>query len=226
MRNIFFALAFLPCLLMSASGAVLALQKTETTRPLHLAMLYMKLSRQVPDFRDWIEKSPAYLEADHMARADIIQSALPSMSETYKLLTPQEPIVLEAQTTLGTYQPLRQRFFAPMLNSETFFNYVYLGRNYALVPQGIENYQWLYMPVQIAEALAREADSGRNVNIRLYMTPLTAHKKPVYIGKQPFYPMMATMRALEIWSQDGQRLIWDSRRMMPKQGSIYIAPKQ
>src|SRR5690606_2918488 len=116
-----------------------------------------------------IEKSPAYLEADHMARADMMLNNLPDMTKTYKLLTPREPIVLEAQTTLGTYQPLRQRFFAPMLNSETFFNYVYLGRNYALVPQGIETYQWLYMPAYLADALAREADSRRNVNIRLYM---------------------------------------------------------
>lgn len=226
MQRMFFVLGLLSCLFILPSGTLHAQQKTEATKPLHLAMLYMKLSRQIPDFRDWIEKSPAYLQADHMARADMMLNNLPDMTKTYKLLTPREPIVLEAQTTLGAYQPLRQRFFAPMLNSETFFNYVYLGQNYALVPQGIEAYQWLYMPAHIADALARETDPERNVNIRLYMTPLTAHKKPVYIGRQPFYPMMATVRALEIWSQDGQRMIWDSRRMMPARDGIYIAPKQ
>jgi hypothetical protein len=209
------ALALL-CLLAVSAGPVHAQylpQKPTSTKPVQIAMLYQKLTRQRPDFRGWIEQSPDYTAADMYDRAEIVKSRLEEMQETYKMLMPNEPILLEAQIELTQYSRLQKGFMVPMFTPLTFFNYVYMGENYALVPHQIMKYQWLHMDETLAAYLLKEADAQHRVKMRLHMSPLSADRKPVQIGNKAYKPLMASIIALELWSNDGLRIVWDSRKM-------------
>jgi len=215
-RHTLFALTLLLCLLALPALTVQAQylpQKPVATKPVQIAMLYQKLTRQRPDFREWIEQSSDYIAADMYDRAEMVKSRLDEMQETYNMLMPNEPIMLEAQIELTAYSRLKKGFMVPMFTPLTFFNYVYMGENYALVPHKIMQYQWLHMNETLAAILLKESDAQHRVKMRLHMKPLTADRKPVQIGPQTYKPLMADITALELWSDDGQRLVWDSRKI-------------
>lgn len=196
---------------LPALGQETSVLKPPATRSVYIAMLYYKLIGQKPDFEAWVESSPAFQNAALHERADMMQSKTAVMREVYDLLTPQEPIVIEIPATISGYSEQQRGFLVTSFNEMTFFNYVYMGQNYAVIPSQISQYLWLKAPPELAAPILRETDNGQNVRMLMTLIPVSADPKPLSMRGRDYHLVMTDISAVEIWAKDGTKTVWDSQ---------------
>ena len=190
-------------------------EKPAATKPLHIAMLYQKLTRQKPDFENWVEHTPDFQNAALNERADILQRKTKELETAYHLLTPMEPVVLEIPVRISSYSQQQRGFLITSFSDMTFFGYEYAGNNYAVIPNKIAEYQWLKSPPDLAPAIMRETDNGQNAKIVMTLSPLSAHAEPLAINGRNYRLVMTDIYKMEIWSKDGTKIVWDTQMNHP-----------
>lgn len=193
----------------------------QATRPaptdaLHIAMLYEKLvSDRTPDFADWVRETPKFKKAELYEQPEILEKGKEELATTYRLLSTNEPIVLEVKMKLSGYSPVGKGFLVQYFNDLTYYQYNYMGNRYALVPKDLMAYTWLRAPKSFAAEIMQETNNGRDARLTLTLIPQTADPKPMVLNGKPTRLMMAEVTKVELWSKDGQRVIWDDKMNAP-----------
>lgn len=189
----------------------------EQTKAIYIAMLYEKFvhSNTTPDFEEWVQRSPDYLQAELYQRPDIVLKNSKELKTTYNLLTPTEPIVLIIKARISGYSPTGKGFLVQNFKNMSYFDYTYLGKRYALVPSGIDRYQWLKAVPEEVNEIMRETDNGRNATLVLSMIPSQADPKPIELNGKKYNLMMADISKIEMWSKDSSHIIWDDKMNAP-----------
>lgn len=214
-------IAMIACLTFAFAGVSHAQMSPpkmpEQTKAVYIAMLYEKFVRSnaTPDFEDWVQRSPDYQAAELYQRPDIVLKNSKELKATYDLLTPTEPIVLIIKARISGYSPAGQGFLVQNFKNMSFFDYTYLGKRYALVPSGIDRYQWLKAVPEEVNEIMRETDNGRNATLVLSMIPSQADPKPIELNGKKYNLMMADISKIEMWSKDSSRIIWDDKMNAP-----------
>ncbi|MDI1226162.1 MAG: hypothetical protein PSY14_00560 [bacterium] len=185
--------------------------KPVATSPLYIAMLYHKLAGDAPDFAGWTKQWDLYQKTDMADRPALLDKRVGEMTNTFNLMTPAEPIIVQSRIKLSTYSATNQGFFVQNFNDVTFFNYSYMGKRYALIPGGAAKYQWLKAPANMAEAIMRETDNGTAGKVTLTLISMRADPKPLVMNGTPYNLLMADISKIELWSKDGKTLVWDSQ---------------
>lgn len=186
------------------------------TDALHIAMLYEKLiSDRTPDFTDWVMETPKYKKAELYERPDIVEKGKEELAKTYRLLSTNEPIILEVKMQISAYSPVGKGFLVKYFNDLTYYRYTYMGNRYALVPSGVMAYTWLKAPKSFAEEMMKETNNGHDAKLLLTLIPQSADRKPMILDGRPTRLMMAEVTKVELWSKDGQRVIWDDKMNAP-----------
>lgn len=186
-------------------------EKPAVTKSVYIAMLYQKLIGQKPDFDGWVEQSPAFQNAALHERAEMMIRKTRAMKDVYDLLTPREPIVVEIPATISGYSEQQRGFMVTSFNEMTYFNYVYMGENYAVIPNQISQYLWMKAPPALAEPIMRETNNGQNVKLLLTLVPVSADPKPLPLRGKKYKLVMTDISAIEIWTKDGTKTVWDSQ---------------
>lgn len=207
MRYLALALA----VMLAATPALAFSTKPVPTSPLYIAMLYHKLSGDMPDFTSWTKQWDTYQKTEMADRPALLESRVNEMTNTFNLMTPAEPIVVQSRIRLSGYSPTNQGFLVQNFNDVTFFNYNYMGKRYALIPGGMAKYQWLKAPANMAEAIMRETDNGASGKVTLTLMSMRADPKPLEMNGKPYNLLMADISKIELWSKDGKTLVWDSQ---------------
>ena len=208
MRHVTLLLA----LLLAASPALaFGTSKPVATSPLYIAMLYYKLAGDAPDFTGWTKQWDTYQKTDMAERPALLDKRVSEMTNTFNLMTPAEPIIVQSKIRLSGYSATNQGFLIQNFNDVTFFNYNYMGKRYALIPGGMAKYQWLKAPANMVDAIMRETDNGSAGKITMTLISMRADPKPLEMNGKPHNLLMADISKIELWSKDGKTLVWDSQ---------------
>lgn len=203
-------LAFLSPALASAADN----KMPDATPSSYIALLYEKLTNQSgksPDFVGWVKDWSKYKKADFMERQKIMDEKVKSLENTYRLLTWAEPIVIKAKVQISAYSPLGKGFFVQNFTDMTFFRFYHMGQGYAVIPNGMANYQWLKAPPGMADIVMRETKNGTEAIVTITMTSMKADPEPMVMGNRKYKLLMAEVSKIELWSRDRKNIIWDDQ---------------
>lgn len=185
--------------------------KPAATSPLYIAMLYHKLAGDAPDFTGWTKQWDVYQKTELADRPALLEKRVGEMNNTFNLMTPAEPIIVQSRIRLSGYSASNNGFLVQNFNDVTFFGYNYMGKRYALIPGGMAKFQWLKAPANMADAIMRETDNGKSGKVTLTLISMRADPKPLDMNGQPHNLLMADISKIELWSKDGKTLVWDSQ---------------
>lgn len=202
-------------LLMSPAFALAADNKMPDATPAsHVALLYEKLadrSGKMPDFASWVKNWSKYKKADFMQRQALMDEKVKSLENTYRLMTWAEPIVIKTKVKISAYSHLGKGFFVQNFTDMTFFRFYHMGQGYAVIPNGMANYQWLKAPPGMADIVMRETQNGQEAVVTITMTSMKADPNPMAMGKRQYKLLMAEVSKIELWSRDRKNIIWDDQ---------------
>lgn len=193
----------------------------ETRRPpptpaMYIAMLYEKFAHaKRPDFAEWVKKSKEYREAELHEQPEILEREGAKLKSVYDLMY-MDNITVTMTARLSGYSPMGGGFLVQNFNEMMFFNYVYLDRRYAVVPEGITRFQWLKAPPEDAAGIMRETANGQSAKLVLTLAPVAADPKPMVMQGRKYHLLMAEVSKIEMLSKDGTRTIWDDTMNAPR----------
>jgi hypothetical protein len=190
----------------------------EQTKAIYVAMLFEKFKHpggDAPDFEEWVRKSPDYDNAQLFERPGIVLKNSKELKATYDLMTATEPVVVMVKAHISSYSSTAKGFLVENFQARTFFDYGYLGKRYAVVPNGIEKYQWLKAVPEEVNEIMRESDNGHAANLVISLTPIQADPKPMKLNGQEYYLIMGDISKIEMWSKDNKRVVWDDKMNAP-----------
>lgn len=182
------------------------------TSPGYVALLYYRLSGQMPDFEAWAMASDDYIKANSFDKDLVLREKSAEASRAYQLLSFDEPVVIETQATLSSYSRAKRGFFVEDFRPDTFYGYSFIGRNYAVVPLDLMDFQWLSVDDEAVEKKieALLKSSGGKIRMYVYLTPTMADKEtPLKLDKKDYWLLSGRLQKLQIYDLRGRKLLWE-----------------
>lgn len=197
-------------------------RKPEPTAPSHVAMLFYKLTAQMPDLDSWARQTQAYKNASNFDQPAVLKEQTKRLMEDFSLQTFQEPVVVEIPVQLSKYNAVNQGFFIEDFKADTFFPVRFDSQAYAIVPQGIVDRQWLEISDKnTAKAIEAAAGSNGNrlVRMTLLLTPQYADKdEPLAVDGEKYWLIAASIKKMMIYPGNEDTLLWESEDAATKAG--------
>lgn len=193
------------------SAAETERQKPGPSSPVHIAMTFYKLARQLPDFDGWARRTQAYTDAPAADKAVVALREAQALKDMYSLLILQEPLVIETPVQLSGYSASNGGFFVENFKEDTFFQARHNDRTYAIVPQGITDRQFLQEgdPAMIS---AIEAAKKGGLMMTLLLSPTYADgTAPVALDGENYWPIAAVVDQMILHAADGAIPLWQSQ---------------
>lgn len=191
------------------------------TDPSYISMLFYKMTHRLPDFNVWaqnqmgLDQAPGFMQ---LAERDAIAE---EMRRTFELLSHAEPIYVSRLVRLPYYSLRHHGYFIDSFTPQTFFPFEHMGENFAVIPNKIENQQYIqvseYDAALIEQAL--QATNTRDVRVILTLIPEYADARPVRLADGNYWPLLAEIRSISFYSTDGAQLLWDNRASPPSAAS-------
>ncbi|TAL28208.1 MAG: hypothetical protein EPN97_15250 [Alphaproteobacteria bacterium] len=129
-----------------------------------IAMKYWLLARKEPKFEDMARKTKKYQEASQFERDGILSGQVAMMKNTYNSVSFSRPTVVGMKVRLSAYSPKNDGFAITDFEEETYFMYTFAGENYAIVPRGLMDHQFLG-PIQDQQRASKIAHMGGNFHV-------------------------------------------------------------
>lgn len=189
------------------------IQLPEPTSAGLVSLYFFKLTGQTPDFALWARESDAYRKANDFDKELVAREKAAEASGAFQLLTFDDPIVVRTKVALD-YSRARKGFFIRNFKQDTFYSYHFVDRDYALVPLGIMDYQWI--PVPDAAALekinaALKADQKNEVLLYMSVAPNFADgAAPMKSGDKSYWLLSGKIKRMRIYDSRGRTLLWES----------------
>lgn len=215
------SLAALVCLWLANPVPVLAgepvlttvdTERAVATTPPYVAMLFHRLTGQPPDFDAWAMASDAYGAANSFDKDLVRREKATDALRAYNLITFDDPIIVDVPVRLSSYSRMRQGFLIENFKPDTFYSFSFLGRDYAVVPLDLMDYQWLsFENMPALESLAKkiETDQGQ-AQMQLWVTPVSADKdNPLQLNEKNYWLLSGRVKKLKIYDKSGKQLIWE-----------------
>jgi len=189
--------------------------KSKLSSPDYIALLFYKMTAQIPDFDSWARQTPEYKEASIFAKMMILEKKIREMKDGYNRLSTMEYLIVEIPVRLSEYSVSNHGFFIENFRTDTFFPITYGDQSYAIVPEGIVDRQWLKVSTtEIArniEAAARN-DEGRILMMTLFLSPEYADKvTPVSLDGRDYWLILTNVKKMILTSLKTDTLLWQSK---------------
>jgi len=188
----------------------------------NIAMTFYKIAGIIPNFRKITESTSEYKNAAAEDKFYIRDRGITKLKNIYNLITAQEPIVIEVKVKLSDYSYSNKGFFIQDFDEGTFFPIENHGINYAVVPIGIMDKQWLKSPnLEISQIIQdfNKASKEKNLSVILYLTPKYADSsKTINIGNKDYWIMGVSIDRLMLFLPNYSTPIWSSES--PKTGQV------
>ncbi|MEZ0224181.1 MAG: hypothetical protein ACAH83_06495 [Alphaproteobacteria bacterium] len=173
MKNLLFS-ALLSALLLAPSfgahaedqsGTLSDLGST-TSRPdvaneTEIAMKYWLLARKEPKFEAMARETKEYQAAGQFDRDSVMAAQVSRMKDVYNNMSFTRPTVVRMKVHLSPYSPKNDGFVITDFEDQTYFMYTFAGENYAIVPRGLMDHQFLG-PIQDKDRAYKIAHMGGN----------------------------------------------------------------
>jgi|GEM_PF-5477410 len=189
---------------------------SRATSPLHMFFIAYRIARKTPDFRDLAMNSDEYKNTPDNERVYIIDNKIQEYRNTYDLLTIQDPIKYEAKVILSKYSDKLKGFFIQNFDENLFLPFSFGGKNYALIPQGAVDRQWIKVEDEnlankIKKASARAKLKMSKMTMLLNLEPVYADvTKPTVIDGKEVFLMSVKITGMDLYSSEYERPLWSS----------------
>ena len=188
--------------------------KSTPSSPDYVALLFYKMTAQIPDFDTWARQSPAYKKASVFNRMMILEKEIKNMQEGYNRLSLHQPLIVEMPVRLSGYSHANNGFFIENFRTDTFFPITYSNQSYAIVPEGIIDKQWIKVATEnearIIETAAR-SDVGRLLMLTLFLSPEYADKRtPISLDGRDYWLILTNIKKMILTPLKSNTLLWQS----------------
>ncbi len=192
--------------------------KPAASTPSEIALTFYKLSGILPDFPLLAKEYKPYQESYGFEKATLFNNRVEQLKNAYSLLTMQEPIVVEYLVTLSNYSDKNKGFFINNFEERTFFKFNHHNKDFAVVPDGIMDWQWL--KVSNAKTVAAMGNSNKELNALIFMSPIyTDSSRPALIQDTNYWLLFAKINKIELYLPDTEKPIWRSDNILNDQGN-------
>lgn len=170
----------------------------DISRDRDIATIYHRLIGKQPDFANWARLAPEYRGLTSFDQLRYMEEKPKEMEDEFKLMSSDQPIVVQFKAMVSNYSADNGGYVVRNFDDEIFFDYTFAGRNYAVIPQGLMDHQFL--PVtdyaqKNVEAVLKA--NKRNILMVLYLSPVYANKdddkKPVELTRPGGTPKSYTL---------------------------------
>ncbi len=196
----------------SGSSTLVSAPPPTPTSAGYIALLYYRLSGQVPDYEAWAMASDDYIKANSFDKDLVRREKIAEATRAYQLVTYDDPVVISAQVTLSSYSRAKRGFFVENFRPDTFYSYEFLGRNYAVVPLDLMDFQWLSVGDEKTQRSLEELVDAVKGKVRMfmYLTPTFADKQaPLKLENKDYWLLSGRVQKLQIYDQRGRKLLWE-----------------
>ncbi len=174
-------------------------QKSQKATPSSVATMYHLLIRKLPDFAAWARETDAYKQAAGFDKNVVLENEIGKLRDQFRLVTLAEPMSIEARVRLSTYSRARKGFIVDGIGKDSFFNYSFLGKNYAIVLPELANFQWLPVEGKQAERLEEAAiRNARTLLLVINLRPNYADTKPIEVEGKEYYLISGQIRSVDL----------------------------
>lgn len=183
-----------------------------STSPGHIALLYHRLTGQTPDFEAWAMASDDYANANGFDKDLVRREKAAEVMRAYHLITFEEPVVIEHPVTLSAYSRTRQGFFVQNFRPDTFYAFNFLGRDYAMVPLDLLDFQWLSIAdeKELERVRTRIAADNNHAYMYLSVVPTAADKtNPMRVQDKEYWLLSGKVKRIQIYDKRRQNLLWE-----------------
>jgi hypothetical protein len=160
------------------SGGASDLGSTSARPPVahddEVAMMYWQLVRKTPNFDAMAKASDAYKKAGQFERDQILTAQKMEIQNVYDNINFSHPTVVRLAVQLSKYSEKNKGFVVNNLEEQTFFKYTFAGENYAIVPRGLLDHQFLG-PIDDMAFVKKIVDhlknNDNNFHLMIYLKP-------------------------------------------------------
>lgn len=190
---------------------------TQTKKPFAtasqgIAMLFYKMTGQTPDFQQWAMASESYEKASRFDKDLALGEKIKELRGLFTGVDPKEAIIIQTPAVLSEYSIKNKGFLVENFSDEAFYTYTFMGKRYAVVPQGEMEHQWISIDdpetvEKIKTASRRTADPPV---LLLYIEPTFADgKAPLHIGGVDYWLIAGKLRNIGLYtSRTDDALLW------------------
>ncbi len=182
-----------------------------------IATIYHKLTGQPPVFEQWARLSPdCQQEKTQTARISCQENKQEELRQKFRLQTLTESVAVPfVPAVFSAYSKENSGYVIKNFTDETYMPFSYAGRNYAMIPQGLMDRQFLPItgPAQIDVENALRA-SQRKAVVLLYIQPVFADKnaQPVELDGKPYTLISGRVTNIAVYKCHKTRpcvLLWE-----------------
>ena len=188
--------------------------KQELSSPYYIALLFYKMTAQIPDFDAWARQTPEYKNASIFTRMIILEQKIKEMKNDYNSLSVREYLIVEIPVRMSEYSVSNNGFFIENFSTDTFFPVTYNDKSYAIVPEGIVDKQWLKVStIAAAKTIddAAKSDKGRLLMLTLFLSPEYADKiTPVSLDGRDYWLILTNVKKMRLTPLKTNTLLWQS----------------
>lgn len=178
--------------------------------PARVAVLFHRLTGQLPPFGEWARQTPEFKQASDFERSTVLEVQTSGMKDLYRLTTLSEPVVVDLAVRLGDYSFTNKGFLLGNLTDEVIFPFSYAGKNYAITVPGLQEAQWL--PVEDEKTAmtldVAAARNGRLLHTVLVLSAVSADRTgTININGVDYWMLAARLQEMQFYEPQKTRLL-------------------
>lgn len=143
-----------------------------------VATIFHRLVGVRPNFKQWVRFVDDCKNMDDIARVECEESKPAELEKEYALTTGEQPIVVQFLADMSQYSYENGGYVVKNFEDGVFFPYTFAGANYAVIPQGLMDYQFLSVIDEPARKVERTLaySKRRKMLMVIYVLPTYANK--------------------------------------------------
>lgn len=190
---------------------------TPTTRE-QIALTYHRLIGRLPNWKEMASKTDEYMKASDFEKESVLEAKITSLRNNFQLISFEDKAIVKMPVTLSTYSLRNKGFIINELGENLSFKYNFGGRDYALIPLGIADHQWIDASDDAVAATIEKARGKNNAyTLLVTLAPNFADppERPMELEDGKSYNILTgPVVHITLYDEAGKTYLWDNR---PKQ---------
>lgn len=180
---------------------LLAVSRRAAITPEEIGMLFHKMTDQDPDFKQWAGNSPRVIDAKIIDRNSTFIKEYNRMKKAFRGFEDDDVITIHVTIDITEYSDQQNLLVLDEFNAQTYFSYPLYGKNYGVIPQGIEQFNMLRMTPDQYRGMRELTGMGSTLTAEILLKPILADPdKPMLLNEKDYWLIMADIAEIRFWT--------------------------
>ena len=197
----------------SASDLGSVSSKPPVASDAEVAMIYWLLAGKSPDYDAMAKASDHYKKAGDFERGQVLAAEVANLRNIHDNINFTHPTVVRMAVHLSPYSEKNKGFVITDFEEQTYFKYSFGGENYAIVPRGLLDHQFLG-PIEDVTAAYKIGGAQRafgNVfHLMVYLKPDYADKPDTLteVDGQRYHILTGQVAHVSLYDANDSQQLW------------------